>query len=86
MHLTHRPLHCGPMNPIPILGSIFFCHPSVPDVMSDLLPLPGMMQTILMGGVCSTVMDSLSLQMAQAAMAHAKTPQQMMIARTQVQV
>eukprot|EP00283_Hemiselmis_rufescens_P002618 CAMPEP_0173431564 /NCGR_PEP_ID=MMETSP1357-20121228/9668_1 /TAXON_ID=77926 /ORGANISM="Hemiselmis rufescens, Strain PCC563" /LENGTH=61 /DNA_ID=CAMNT_0014396057 /DNA_START=36 /DNA_END=221 /DNA_ORIENTATION=+ len=43
------------------------------------------MKTILLGGVCATVMDSLSLQMAEAAMRNAKTPQQMMIAKTNVQ-
>lgn len=43
------------------------------------------MRTILLGGVCSTVMDSLSLQMAEAAMRNAKTPEQMMMARTNVQ-
>ncbi len=34
---------------------------------------------------CASVMDSLSLQMAQAAMAHARTPKQEMIARLQLQ-
>jgi len=44
-----------------------------------------MMKTILLGGVCATVMDSLSLQMAEAQLRNAKNPQQMMIAKTAVQ-
>ena len=39
---------------------------------------------LLSADVCGTVMDSLSLQMAQAAVAHARTPQQMMAARQQL--
>lgn len=44
-----------------------------------------MMREILLGGVCATVMDSLSLQMANMALAHAKTPDQMMRAKLAVQ-
>lgn len=43
------------------------------------------MRTILLGGVCATVMDSLSLQMAEAQLRNAKNPQQMMMAKTMVQ-
>jgi hypothetical protein len=39
---------------------------------------------LLSADVCGTVMDSLSLQMAQAAVAHARTPQQMLAARQQL--
>jgi len=43
-----------------------------------------MFEVMLSANVCGTVMDSLSLQMAQAALAHAKTPTQMMRAKQQV--